>query len=56
MFHVSITFREGPTILDADDKPVMIRRVAHTQDQVNAIQKCALALDAVNVTVTRDDG
>ena len=54
MYHVTMTFRQGPTILDADATPVMIKRFAFTEQQAQDLQAAALTLDATTVNVERE--
>lgn len=54
MFHITIIFPMGPTIMPEDIEPVMIKRVEATMERANKIQAAALLLGATNVVIERD--
>jgi len=53
MFNITITFREGPTIMDEDAKHVIIRRATASDKQVAEIHKAALMLEAIDIRVEK---
>jgi hypothetical protein len=55
MFTLTITFPQGPTIMDDDQKPVVITRVENTQERVAKLHAAALLLGAIQVTVAQPE-
>jgi hypothetical protein len=54
MFYITITFFQGPTIMEEDRQIVMLKRATGSEQQANKIQAAALLLDAINVIVEKE--